>query len=218
MDVLGRTVGKQDQYMAAYGGLTVLEIDRDGHVTVRSVDVPGDALSALVRNTHLYFTGVRRSAAEILAEQSGALENGDGRKAAVGDALHRIRDLGYRILEAVEGGDVDGWGRLLHEHWESKKRLSERVTLGPVEELYEHVRREHGVLGGKIAGAGGGGFLMLYCPSEHERLEAFMASRGMPRLQYGVARHGARVIGAGGGVGGSASPPAPEAIPPGVGA
>jgi D-glycero-alpha-D-manno-heptose-7-phosphate kinase len=194
LEILEKAVGKQDQYMAAFGGLTVLDIDRDGSVAVRSVEIPSGSLAALLANTHMYYTGVRRSATEILREQDSAMTNGGGAASSTADALHRIKELGYRILEAIEGEDYDGWGALLHEHWESKKRLSNRITLSAVDQLYDHVRSEYGVLGGKIAGAGGGGFLMLYCPSDHGRLEAFMASQGMPRLHYQVAHEGAKVV------------------------
>lgn len=193
--------------MAAFGGLTVLDIGRDGGVAVRSVSPDSGAIDGFVANTHLYYTGVRRSATEILRHQDAALARRDGaaagaaagggdggRAGAVAESLHRIKDLGQRILGCIEAGDVDGWGRLLHEHWEHKKRLSSRVSLKRVDELYDHVRAEYGVLGGKIAGAGGGGFLMLYCPSGHDRLEAFMADRGMLRLRYALAPGGVDVV------------------------
>src|SRR5690606_28186053 len=109
-------------------------------------------------NTHLYYTGVRRSAEEVLRGQDSAMRNAAApTRAQVEDSLHRIKDLGYRILDAVESEDFDRWGELLHEHWENKRRLSDRVSLGDVDRLYDHVREEYGVLGGKIAGAGGGG-------------------------------------------------------------
>lgn len=195
LDILRKSIGKQDQYMAAFGGLTVLEIDCTGAVAVRSVDIPASSLDTFVANNHLYYTGQRRSAVEVLRDQNEALRvpahpNG----ARTRDALFRIRELGYRILEAVAAEEFDAWGRLLHEHWLSKKRLSDRISLTSVEALYEHVRAEYGVLGGKIAGAGGGGFLLLYAPSDHCRLEAFMASQGMPRLHYRIEPHGAKVI------------------------
>jgi D-glycero-alpha-D-manno-heptose-7-phosphate kinase len=111
LDVLNKTVGKQDQYMAAFGGLTVLDIARDGGVTVRTVEIPSGSLASLLANTHLYYTGVRRSASEILKDQSAALENGGDGARPTADALHRIKELGYRILEAIEGEDYDQWGR-----------------------------------------------------------------------------------------------------------
>jgi D-glycero-alpha-D-manno-heptose-7-phosphate kinase len=211
LNVLGKPIGKQDQYMAAFGGLTVLDIGRDGTVIVRRVHSASGSLSAFVANTHLYYTGQRRSAVDVLREQDGAMRaaamNGvgpvggdapsaDAAAVAVGvsDALLRIKDLGYRILDAVEREEYDAWGMLLHEHWCSKKRLSSRVSLDRVDLLYEHVRSEFGVLGGKIAGAGGGGFLMLYSPRNHRALESFMSSQGMPRLHYTVEHEGARVV------------------------
>lgn len=204
LDVLGKPIGKQDQYMAAYGGLTVLDIDRDGSVQVRSVGGSPAAHSAFVANTHLYYTGLRRSAVDVLRDQdqalqrAGAVTQGNGARSsgdvAVEDSLLRILDLGHRILDAVEAEEYDRWGQLLHEHWCSKKRLSGRVAVDSIERLYEHVRREYGVLGGKIAGAGGGGFLMLYCPRDHRRLEQFMLAQGMPRLHYNVEHEGSKVV------------------------
>jgi len=199
LEILRKPVGKQDQYMAVYGGLTVLDINPGGDVSVRPVTLAASAIEDMVANTHLYFTGVRRSATTVLQDQDTALsgDSGDPGHAeshAVADSLHRIKELGHRILGAIEAEDFDRWGQLLHEHWEQKKRLSSRISLTAVDVLYEHVRAEYGVLGGKIAGAGGGGFLMLYCPGDHQRLESFMARQGMPRLHYDIAREGVRVV------------------------
>jgi D-glycero-alpha-D-manno-heptose-7-phosphate kinase len=202
LEVLGKPIGKQDQYMAAFGGLTVLDIGCDGSVGVRAVGGSPASLSAFVANTHLYYTGLRRSAVDVLRDQDVALRTprtpsapvAADNRSTVGDALLRIKDLGYRILDAVEREEFDAWGLLLHEHWCSKKRLSTKISLDRIDLLYEHVRREHGVLGGKIAGAGGGGFLMLYCPRDHGRLEKFMLSQGMPRLHYGIEHEGAKVV------------------------
>jgi D-glycero-alpha-D-manno-heptose-7-phosphate kinase len=195
LDVLGKAVGKQDQYMAAFGGMTVLDIARDGRVAVSSVDLSSASLETFVANTHLYFTGHRRSAVEVLQDQDGALRTGGSPNGTrVADALLQIRDLGHRILEAVQAEEYDDWGRLLDEHWHNKKRMSSRISIEPVDELYEHVRSEYGVLGGKIVGAGGGGFLMLYAPGRHRELEAFMQGRGMPRLHYRIEKGGTKVI------------------------
>jgi D-glycero-alpha-D-manno-heptose-7-phosphate kinase len=195
LDVLGRPVGKQDQYMAAFGGLTVLDIARDGSVTVRPVATSSGSLSAFVANTHLYYTGVRRSAMDVLRDQDRALRPGGTADAAgVQDSLLRIKDLGHRILDSIAREEYDEWGMLLHEHWCSKRRLSSKVSPDGIDALYAIVRKEYGVLGGKIAGAGGGGFLMLYCPREHRRLEHFMLSQGMPRLHYTVEPEGTKVV------------------------
>lgn len=194
IDILGKSVGKQDQYMAVFGGMTVLDIQRDGAVDVRTVELPSGSIDAFVANTHLYYTGVRRQASDVLKHQHQAMQEGNSHRDRVEESLHQIKDLGYRILDAIEGEDFDRWGELLHEHWEHKKRMSDKISLSGVDEIYEHVRQEYGVLGGKIAGAGGGGFMMLYAPGHHRALEAFMASQGMPRLHYDVEHEGAKVL------------------------
>lgn len=195
LDILGKRIGKQDQYLAVYGGLTVLEIAPSGAVEVRSIRLPSGAVYEFVANTHLYYTGQRRNAVKVLREQDDAMRSAQSpRNGEVESSLHGIKDLGYRILDAVEQENFDTWGILLDEHWRQKKRMSAKISLTRVDELYEHVRQYYGVLGGKIAGAGGGGFLMLYCPRGHKKLEAFMAEQGMPRLHYAVEYEGSKVV------------------------
>jgi len=191
IDVLHKPIGKQDPYMAAFGGLTELRIAQDGCVEVERVALPGYAISELVSKTHLYYTNVQRPAVEILGEERAALERGDRN---VRDTLCQMLEIGLQIGRAVRACDFDRFGSLLHEHWTLKKKLSSKVALEPIEALYERVRNEFGVLGGKIAGAGGGGFLMLYCPSEGDRLTEFMQSRGMARLTYDAEFEGSRIL------------------------
>ena len=191
LDILGKPIGKQDQYMAAAGGLTELVIDRDGKVRFERISLPGYAVTDLVSKTHLYYTNVSRAATSILVEQKESLERGTGN---VEQALCEILDIGERIGQAIRAQDFDSFGRLMHEHWLVKKRLSGRVTVPAMEELYDHVRQRFGVLGGKVAGAGGGGFLMLYCPADGNALTGFMAGLGMSRLTYGAEFEGSRVL------------------------
>src|SRR2546428_6139484 len=195
LNVLKKGIGKQDQYMAAYGGLTVLEIGTDGNVKVRSVELGSSSVAALVANTHIYYTGLRRNTLEVLTDQNEAMKSKEtSNHQQVAESLHRIKDLGYRILDAIEREDFDAWGQLLDEHWQHKKRLSTKIPLSVVDRLYDEVKAHYGVLGGKIIGAGGGGFLMLYCPTTHKRLEQFMLSQRMPRLHYMVEPEGSKVV------------------------
>jgi D-glycero-alpha-D-manno-heptose-7-phosphate kinase len=194
LDVLGRPIGKQDQYMAAFGGFTVLEIAKDGKVSVRQVDIGESAMADLIGNTHIYFTGVRRDANEVLADQDGAMRTSAPVSQVVGDSLRAIKDLGYRILDQIERQDFDEFGLSLHEHWVQKRRLSNKISSSRWDEIYEEARARFDVLGGKIIGAGGGGFLMLYCKKDPRRLEEFMRGLGMPRMHYGVDREGSKVI------------------------
>ncbi|HJV21888.1 MAG TPA: hypothetical protein VJ570_04280 [Holophagaceae bacterium] len=195
LEVLKQPIGKQDQYMASYGGLSVLDIAPDGSVKVRQVPMSTSSIADLVANTHIYYTGTERDAKEVLADQNQAMQqraSSDHRKVA--DSLHAIKDLGHRILEAIEAGNFDTWGLLLNEHWVQKKRMSDKISLGAVDRIYEEVRRDYHVLGGKIIGAGGGGFLMLYCHRNHQALERFMEERGMARLHYTIELEGTKVI------------------------
>lgn len=195
IDVLGKGIGKQDQYMAAFGGLTRLDIAPDGQVAVSAVEIEPQIEKAFLDHTHIYYTGLRRDAAVILDDQNAAMLAKDGaQRQSVGGALSSIKDLGYRILAAWQKGDLEGWGHLLHEHWLSKKQLSSKISWPHIDALYDHVRANLGVTGGKVIGAGGGGFLMLFTPDDGAELEAYMASQDMPRLRYGLDRTGASVI------------------------
>jgi D-glycero-alpha-D-manno-heptose-7-phosphate kinase len=195
LDILRQPIGKQDQYMATYGGLTILEIARDGTVAVRQLRPSSSDIAEFVAHTHIYYTGSQRDAREVLQDQNVAMQKKESADhARVEDSLSRIKDLGYRILEAIEGSNYDRWGELLDEHWQSKKKLSGKISFRKVDEVYDEVRARFGVLGGKIIGAGGGGFLMLYCPSHHAQLERFMEQNGMPRMHYTVEPEGTKVV------------------------
>jgi D-glycero-alpha-D-manno-heptose-7-phosphate kinase len=198
IEVLAKGIGKQDQYMAAFGGLTTLDIAPDGQVTVGSVDIDPEVEAAFIDHTHIYYTGLRRDAAVILDEQNSAMLTDGAKTASVSESLGTIKELGYRIRDAWIGGDLEGWGHMLHEHWLSKKRLSSKISWPHIDNLYDHVRGAHGVTGGKVIGAGGGGFLMLFTPGPGDELEAYMASQNMPRLAYGIDRAGAQVLAHGG--------------------
>lgn len=195
LDILQEGIGKQDQYMAAFGGLTVLDIDRDGKVEVRQLRPSSSDIAEFVSHTHIYYTGAQRDAREVLDDQNQAMQKKESTDhSRVADSLHRIKDLGHRILEAIQASNFDRWGELLHEHWQNKKRLSNKISISAVDQIYDEVRSRFRVLGGKIIGAGGGGFLMLYCPSHHAALERYMAERGMPRLHYTIEAEGTKIV------------------------
>jgi len=194
LNVLKKPIGKQDQYMAAFGGLTVLEIMHNGEVDVRQVSLRESAITEFVSRTHIYYTGLNRSALDVLADQNAAMNGQLATRAPVENSLNGIKELGYRILEAIEAENFDQWGCMLHDHWEHKKRMSDKISASAWDEIYDEARARFGVLGGKIIGAGGGGFLMLYCPKDGRRLEDFMRSRGMPRLYYYLEREGAKTV------------------------
>lgn len=195
LDILAQPIGKQDQYMAAYGGLTVLDIARDGTVAVKQLRPSSSDIAEFVAHTHIYYTGAQRDAREVLHDQNVAMQQKSSvNHVRVEDSLSRIKDLGYSILEAIETSNYDRWGQLLDEHWQSKKKLSGKISLRQVDEIYEEVRARFKVLGGKIIGAGGGGFLMLYCASHHAELERYMETQGMLRMHYTIEPEGTKVV------------------------
>lgn len=195
LDILKQPIGKQDQYMAAYGGLTVLEIAKDGTVEVRQLRPSSSDIAEFVAHTHIYYTGAQRDAREVLHDQNVAMQQKESvHHVRVEDSLSRIKDLGYRILEAIETSNYDAWGQMLDEHWQNKKQLSGKISFQRVDEIYDEVRARFKVLGGKIIGAGGGGFLMLYCASHHGELEQFMEQQGMPRMHYTIEPEGTKVV------------------------
>ncbi len=191
MNLAGHPVGKHDHYLAAFGGITCLDIDTDGQVQVSPLDVSITTLEEFRSNVLLFYTGVARSSREILEEQN---QDTLGGRDTVVDSLHRTKDLGYRIKEALEQGDLERFGLLLAEHWENKKRRSEKISDRDIDRWYG-IARENGALGGKIMGAGGGGFFMFYCPNSHKlRLREALGSEGLREMPYDFDFEGAKVL------------------------
>lgn len=190
MNLLKKPIGKQDQYVAAFGGLPVLEIAKDGKVSVRQAAVDFATMDELNRNTLIFYTGKTRSADEILQHQDSSVkkENKD-----VTDSLHLIKEIGHKILEAMESGNVDDFGLLMHEHWEAKKRLSSKIADERLHRIYE-IARENGALGGKVTGAGGGGFFVFYTPNKHQILRRAMLAEGLRELRYRFDTEGSKIL------------------------
>lgn len=179
LDVLKQSIGKQDQYIASYGGITHFEFLPDDTVKVRSLRLPKETFSDLEENLLLFFTGYSRSATDILQDQDKRTAGGD---AEMIENLHYIKDLGVRIRIALEAGDTHQFGALMHEHWEVKRRRSSNMSNSSINRWYE-IGRDNGALGGKMVGAGGGGFLLFYAV-DRTRLRAAMASQGLTEVPF----------------------------------
>jgi D-glycero-alpha-D-manno-heptose-7-phosphate kinase len=158
MDVLHEPVGKQDQYIAAFGGVNAFHVDRDGTVNVEPLRLSSETLFNLEDNLLLFFTGYSRSAPSILREQDERSKDQD--KSMI-DNLHFVKTLGYDSRTALAEGDLRRFAEIMHLHWEHKKKRSQAMSNSCIDEWYELARR-NGALGGKLIGAGGGGFLMFY--------------------------------------------------------
>jgi D-glycero-alpha-D-manno-heptose-7-phosphate kinase len=184
-------VGKQDQYLAAFGGITCLDIATDGQVQVSTPNISRTTIEDLQSQILLFYTGLTRSANEILLAQKQDTIRDDQ---TVVESLHFTKDLGYRVMEYLEKGEVDKFGMLLHEHWENKKRRSGKISNPQIERCY-NLARNNGALGGKVIGAGGGGFLMLYCPNGNKgKLRKALASEGLKEMSYHFDFEGAKVL------------------------
>jgi D-glycero-alpha-D-manno-heptose-7-phosphate kinase len=185
---LGEPIGKQDQYIAAYGGLTCFSFHPDGRVEAQPLTLPMEAMFSLEDNLLLFFTGFSRSAGSILADQHDRTRAED---ADMLRNLHYVKDLGVRSREALESGDTTRFGELMHEHWEHKKRRS-GVSNPRIDEWYDLGRR-NGAIGGKLVGAGGGGFLMFYT-EDHRRLRSAMAKAGLEEIRFRFDFEGTKVL------------------------
>jgi len=183
--LLQRPIGVQDQYIAAYGGLRFFEFLPDGQVTAERLNLSLEAQRALNHNFMLFFTGISRNSSAILREQVGNLK----------DRLIELREIKQMAHEArcaIEAGNFDALGVLLHQSWELKKRLAGTISNGRINEMYEAARGA-GAIGGKIAGAGGGGFLLLYVPFERQNQVRTELS-ALQELPFRLEADGTKVI------------------------
>ncbi|MDI6814833.1 MAG: GHMP kinase [Dehalococcoidales bacterium] len=188
---LGEPIGKQDQYMAAFGGLTCLTFEKNGEVLVEPLRISDETLDQLENNLLFFFTQRERSASEILSEQEKRTKEGD---LEMIQNLHQIKDIGLKTRKYLEKGEVDMLGELLHVHWELKKKRSEKMSDPFLNECYE-VARENGALGGKVMGAGGGGFFMFYCNNNQKsRVSEALKKLGLSRHRFRFDFEGAKIL------------------------
>ena len=189
MNRLNEPIGKQDQYIASYGGITCMNFHKDGYVWVDPLRISEETLYNLEDNLILYFTGFSRSAGNILKEQN------DKSKEHNEDMLKNldfVKDLGYQSKNALEKGDLDEFADIMNVHWEYKKKRSGGMSNPQIDEWYS-LARSHGALGGKMIGAGGGGFLMFYV-KDKARLRDAMRDTGMSEVRFRFEKEGSRIL------------------------
>ena len=185
IDMLKRPIGIQDQYIAAYGGLRFFEFLPNGQIIVEKIKLSSEAQRALNNNFMLFFTGMSRDSSSILKEQVDNLKNRL-------NELREIKNMAHEARCAIEEENFDALGVLLHQSWELKKRLAGTVSNGRINEMYEAARGA-GAIGGKIAGAGGGGFLLLYVPWESQN-QVRMRLKHLQELPFRLEADGTKVI------------------------
>jgi D-glycero-alpha-D-manno-heptose-7-phosphate kinase len=188
---LGDPIGKQDQYIAAFGNVTALTIGKDGSVEVEPLPVRDEVLDDLQNNLLIMYSGVERPAKVVLSEQGSRVASNDS---ATIDGMHRIKELGRRVAELLVAGNIDDYGELLHEHWTRKRQLASKMSDEILDEHYAAARTA-GAVGGKLMGAGGGGFFMFYTrPADKRRVWEAMVARGLKPLRFRFDVDGARIV------------------------
>jgi len=189
INILGEPIGKQDQYLASFGGLINLDINKNGKVLVSPLDITFSNLQKLEENLLLFSTGITHSAAEIISDQKKNLES-DSEKMK---QMHLIKEIGNEIKLSLEKGDISRIGRWLNVHWETKKKFSKKMSCDVIDSFYE-LGIKNGAIGGKLIGAGGGGFLLFYCENKKDQLREAMEKEGLKELNFKFDHEGCKII------------------------
>jgi D-glycero-alpha-D-manno-heptose-7-phosphate kinase len=189
IDLLKEPIGKQDQYIAAYGGLTCFQFLPNGHVEARPLQVEPETLYNLEDDLLLFFTGYSRAAGTILREQDDKSRQSDK---DMTDNLHFVKELGYQSQEALQVGDLQRFGELMNVHWEHKKKRSGGMSNTDIDKWYA-LAMENGAFGGKLIGAGGGGFLMFYA-QEKTKLRHALTQAGLKEVRFRFDFEGTKVV------------------------
>lgn len=179
IEILGEPIGKQDQYAAALGNINHLKIDKKGVVSASPINISLDTINTLERNFHIFFTGITRDASDVIKDQAKEAVN-DKTKL---ESMKQIKEIGIEIKTALEKGDVRQVGRLMNLHWELKKETSSKISSPEIDDLYNYAV-ENGALGGKIMGAGGGGFFLFYCDREPENFIKKIVDKGLTHIPF----------------------------------
>ena len=189
IDILKEPIGKQDQYAAAYGGINCFEFRRDGTVVTTPLAISEETLFNLEDNLLLFFTGYSRSASSILKEQDDKSKQDDR---TMIDNLHYMKDLGLRSQQALEAGDLLEFGRLMDVHWQHKKKRSGSISNQQINTWYD-LAMQNGAVGGKLIGAGGGGFFMFYA-EDNTRLRHAMRGAGVREIRFHFDFEGTKTL------------------------
>lgn len=191
IDLIGKPIGKQDQYAAAFGGIIGLEIDRQGNVRVTPLGVDHETIYELEHRLMMFYTNIKRDATVILGEQTKKI---DVNEETVVHSMHRIKDIGHEVKTALHKGDITTFGGLMHEHWKEKKKVSAKMSDAKIDAWYEKAMA-NGALGGKLMGAGGGGFFLFCCENgSRKKLRAAMEAEGLLFMDFRFDWEGSKVL------------------------
>tara|TARA_B100001093_G_scaffold519622_1_gene609501 strand:+ start:2055 stop:3038 length:984 start_codon:yes stop_codon:yes gene_type:complete len=189
IDILKEPIGKQDQYISSYGGLSCFDFNKDGSVLVTPLKISKDSILNLEENLLLFFTGFSRSASKILKSQVTQSEKNEN---SIIENLHEVKEMGYQSKKYLENGDLNSFANLMNDHWQIKKKRSKTMTNKKIDSYYQS-GIDNGAIGGKVIGAGGGGFLMFYA-SDKKLLRNKMQSLGLIEINFQFEFEGTKSI------------------------
>jgi len=184
IDILRKPIGRQDQYIASYGNMRFITFDKSG-VKVKKIELSPEDKKRLNDNLLLFYTGVTRKSSEILSEQKANISSSV-------EVLRGMQKLAFKARDAILEGELDGFGEILHKGWQLKKQLASKVSNPAIDDIYE-TARSAGAIGGKVSGAGGGGFILLYCRKDKQD-DVTKALRGLRQLPFRFEQDGSKVI------------------------
>lgn len=188
---LGMPIGKQDEYAAAFGGVNFIQFNRDGTVDVEPLNIAREVRVRMEDDIMLFFTGRTRESSKILKSQDSSTKEDTG---DVMDSLHNIKKIALDVKKALESGDLAEFGRLLDISWQNKKNLAKGISNPRIDKIYD-LAKKNGALGGKLTGAGGGGYFMVYCDKPHQKaVTRAMVDEGLSPLDYHFDKRGAAII------------------------
>ena len=191
MDILQEAGGKQDQYAAAYGGIISLDIDKSGNVEVTQLPVTSETVDELQYRLLYFYTGISRSASELQSSYAATIKNNESDPV---EAMKQIKEIGLRSERALVNGKLDDFGLLLDDHWVAKQKVSNAISTSKVDEWYCAAKKA-GALGGKLMGAGGGGFLMVYCqPNTRNAVREALTRYGLQEAKFQFEFEGSRIM------------------------
>ena len=193
IEKLKKPVGPQDQYITAIGGINYFEIDKKGKVSVEVLKLSKKTIQDLERNIVYFSTGINRDAESVLNDQKKKSESSSDVSSKVLDALDKIKDIGQDVKQYLLKGQVDKFGASLHKHWLIKKSLSDKVSNSQIDDWYNHGIK-NGALGGKIMGAGGGGWFMFYVNKNHDNFKKKMAKLGLIPQEVNFDWEGTKIL------------------------
>ncbi len=190
LDVLKEPIGKQDQYASTFGNFNAYWFNKDGSVKIEPVNIREEDLLELQNNLLLFYLKKERSASDILSHQNNKSKEQD--KGTI-ERLHKIKEIGLYTKKVFESGKINEFGEILHEHWLTKKGLSNKISNQFIDEAYDTARK-NGAIGGKVVGAGGGGFLLLYCPHNKAKLVDALSKLGLKNMWFSFEKEGAKLV------------------------